>query len=127
MEVDPAGFGARKDAMDGAEVQVEEAQRTLVAALALKRRLVEHLIQVEDVSIEVDGVHPVGLPNRDALQRHIAPEVHHHDALDLFEPRPDPLLGTVPLPRVNHLCVSCTSAPPVVLAGGRWAEARPSV
>ena len=59
VEIDEYGVHALHDAMDSAVMQVQETQRALVAGFAFDGRHCQHVLQVQNVGVEVRAVHPI--------------------------------------------------------------------
>ena len=67
VEIDALGVRSPDRPTSRPILQVQEAQRALVAGLALNLGDVEHVVQVHDVRIDVRGVDPVGLVDGDVF------------------------------------------------------------
>ncbi|MCS3695046.1 hypothetical protein [Bradyrhizobium elkanii] len=103
VEVDEDRFDGADNAMRGAVVHIQEAERALMAGLALDRGDVQNVLQVQDVGIQMDAIDAVSRVARQPRQVRFA-----HVFLDLdvlqghrIDLRVDPFGRAVTIP-ITH-------------------------
>ena len=109
MKVDLYGAHIHQDVADCAVVVVEEPQRALVRALAIKVRRLQQFLDVDDVDVEMDAVDAVGDAGPDAIKVRVLDVVLDNDARDFLQPGRDALLRCVFVPGAfSHVCLFAT-------------------
>ena len=85
VEVNPLGICASQNAIHSTIVLVQESECSAMAFDTLDVGAIEHLVEIQNVSVQMHTVHPIGLIRLDVLKAHITLIVGNCYLFDIFE------------------------------------------
>ncbi len=107
MKVDLNCIDVKQDATRGAKMQVQEAQGPSVDSDTLEVGRAQHFVEVQDVDVDVDPVHPVGPAVGEPVEVGVAAIVANLHRLYFLQPRVNAVLGRLLVPStLRHVLLS---------------------